>query len=157
MIAPWIDHSRRRLGTIPETTWREPYMIGFLAMLITLAARNQSNDRVADEALGLVQLQAWADITGVHDSEIGQEICLLSSSRNAEFGEGCENALRFLRVFSGTQGPANPDIADVCGTAEFQSGNANEVWPEHGRSPDFGRDGVLAAALWQRYFEEKIH
>ncbi|WP_421854335.1 hypothetical protein [Oricola sp.] len=154
MIVPWVDHSRRRLGPIPEQVWRDPYMIGFLAMLITLAARNRTDNLIADEALGLVQLQVWGDITGVADSEIGEAITLLSTSRNVEFGAGCENALKFLQLSDGAPDPSDPDIAELYEMPEFQTGTGPDPLPGFDRGA--GPGGLIAAALWQRYFEAHI-
>ena len=155
MIAPWVDYSRLRLGTIPDKAWHEPYMIGFLTMLISLAANIKAGGRIDDDALGLVQLQAWADITGMQDDQIGQEICLLSSRRDLEFGVGCDNAKRFIRVFSRGHDPGNSEILEVCKTDRFQTAHLNELTLENIQA--FGKGGMLAVALWERYFEENIH
>lgn len=155
MISPWVDYSRHRLGTIPDKAWHEPYIIGFMVMLISLAANIKMSSRIADDAMGLVQLQAWADITGMQDDHIGQEISLLSSRRDLEFGEGCNNAQRFIRVFSTGHDPDNSDISEVCETGSFHTAHVNALSLEHIQA--FGKGGMLAAALWELYFEEKIH
>ena len=76
-IGPFVEASRRRLNGIAETVWLEPYMVGFVGTLVTLAAQR----RVATlrtEAMGVVQADAWADITGSRPDLIGEEICFIA-------------------------------------------------------------------------------
>ncbi|MGI9385073.1 MAG: hypothetical protein ACR2PO_18125 [Methyloligellaceae bacterium] len=153
-ISPLVDLSRHRLGAIPVQAWRDPYVIGFMAMLITLFAKDETEGRIGSEQLGLAQTEAWARITGERDDLIGQEICLLSNRRNADFGEGCSNALQFMKAFHGEQGLAGPHMSDISEAAGRLAAEADAVWPEH--VDIFGKGGVVAAALWTRFFEERV-
>jgi hypothetical protein len=95
-IAPHVERSRWRMDGIPETAWNDPYVIGFLAMLITLVA--QKEVRWLDgQALGLVQLDAWGAITQSASDTIGEEICLLSANGDGAFELGCSNAQRMFQ------------------------------------------------------------
>lgn len=153
-IAPLVELSRGRLGSIPSEAWRDPYLIGFLSMLITLVVKVESDGRIGSEQLGLAQAEAWARITGERDDLIGEEICLLSSSRNSAFGKGCSNALRFMKAFSGEHYIVDPNMPDVGEVAGRLATEVDERWPEH--VDVFGRGGIVAAALWTQYFDETI-
>jgi hypothetical protein len=152
-IAPLVASSRARLGCIPDATWQQPYMLGFLSMLIALVAVKHSGGGLDSNQLGLTQIGAFARITGIVDDSIGEQVCVLSAAGDGEFLSGCRNALLFLKAREGEHDPDDGDIADVC--AELQrSGVAETGSPEDGAS--FGRGGAVAAALWQRYFDSHI-
>jgi len=95
VITPQVDASRHRLAGIPDAIWLEPYVVGFITALITLVAR-QAVGSLSGTAMGLVQADAWAEITGLDAGLIGEEICLLSSMEDLEFAEGCRSASAFF-------------------------------------------------------------
>jgi hypothetical protein len=97
VIAPLIEGSRCRLNGIPETAWLDPYMVGFIVMLITLAAKREV-DVLDSHALGLVQSEAWAEITGMKADLIGEEVLHLSTAGHKIFEAGCRNAVAFERA-----------------------------------------------------------
>jgi hypothetical protein len=96
-IAPHVERSRWRLHGIPEGTWCDPYMVGFLAMLITLFAQKEVRS-LDGQSLGLVQLDAWGQITRTDAGSIGEEITLLSANGDAAFELGCNNARQVFRA-----------------------------------------------------------
>ena len=159
-IGPLVDLSRQRIGPIPDDAWRDPYLIGFLGMLITLMAKVATEGRIGDDGLALVQLEAWSDITGEQDGLVGQEICLLSLGQNADFNRGCHNARRFMQVFHGADDlyglseTADPDAAGPSGADDILAAENTVLPPEHAHA--FGQGGMLAAALWERYFDQHI-
>ncbi len=145
------------MGDIPEDAWRDPYLIGFVGMLITLVAKVESGGRIGDDPLALAQLDAWSDITGEPDGVVGQEICLLSLAHNADFARGCHNARRFMKVFHGAytpDDPADPDSVELGNMADQLADQEVILAPEHAHA--FGSGGLLAAALWERYFDRHI-
>jgi hypothetical protein len=87
VITPLVERSRLRFGDIPEGVWATPYVIGFITMLITTVARSAVDD-LGDDALCRVQELAWDDITSRQSSVIGEELLLLSQTRNIEFEAG---------------------------------------------------------------------
>lgn len=93
-ILPRVDASRRRLDGIPDHIWLEPYMIGFVCMLITLIARRAVGP-LTSHSMGLVQMDAWSDITGLKPDLVGVELCLLSSAQDEDFTQGCRDASTF--------------------------------------------------------------
>jgi hypothetical protein len=96
-IAPLIERSRLRLNGIPEPAWLDPYMVGFLVMLITLVARHEV-DGLDSQGLALVQSETWAEVTGLKADLIGEEVLHLSASGHKTFEFGCANAAAFARV-----------------------------------------------------------
>lgn len=159
-IGPLVNVSRQRIGAIPDDAWRDPYLIGFVGMLITLVAKVATEGRIGDDGLALAQLEAWSDITGEQDGLVGQEICLLSLGNNAEFSRGCSNARRFMHVFQGAENSYGPDETDEFGFADqseaedILAAEGSALLPEHAHA--FGQGGLLAAALWERYFDQHI-
>src|SRR5271165_5633566 len=96
MIGPLLNQSMQR-GAIPDTAFRDPYIIGFLSMLITLIAKRQVGPLGA-ASLAAVQAKAWTDITGADGALVGEEICFLSAGHDKAFDLGCRNATRFFEA-----------------------------------------------------------
>jgi hypothetical protein len=133
-ICPLVDRSRWKLRGIPEAAWLDPYMIGFMSMLITLVAKEEAHNLGVD-ALGVVQVEAWKAITNSDIDDIGGEICLLSAGRDSAFQSGCENAALLFQTLK---------IIDKYG------GDVGVV-------TEASRENNEAAALmWARMFEDRI-
>lgn len=97
LISPFVEESQRRFSSqLTEHAWLEPYMVGFMSMLISLVAE-YTIGRLDSQSAGLVQLEAWQDVTGFPSHLIGEEICLLSSGNDRKFSYGCLNASRFMQ------------------------------------------------------------
>jgi hypothetical protein len=146
-ISPLVFRSRQRLDGIPEEAWLDPYIVGFMMMLITLTARRTVNI-VDSQTLGAVQTEAWAEITKMRPSAIGEETIHLSATGHEAFGAGCRNAVAFDLALYGTS---------VAGVADGMSHNVDEFELDvtgalHNAG---GRERILS--LWQYYFENHIH
>lgn len=96
-ILPLVEKSRLRLGGIPDAAWSDPYIIGFMMMLITIIARMEVG-RIDSDVICHVQARAWLDITG-QENLIGEEVLLLSAANNQHFEMGCRNAADFASFF----------------------------------------------------------
>lgn len=108
LITPFVEESQRRLSSkLTEQAWLDPYMVGFMGMLISLVAE-YTTGRLDSQSAGLVQLEAWQDMTGFPSHLIGEEICLLSSGSDRKFGQGCLNASRFMEELT-RPGHSHPD------------------------------------------------
>lgn len=92
LITPLVERSRGRLNGIAESTWSEPYVIGFVTMMITIIAKLES-PAVEGSLLCDVQADAWAGITGTRANVIGEDLLLLSAARHPGFELGCRHAL----------------------------------------------------------------
>jgi hypothetical protein len=90
-IGPLVERSRASLNGIPDTAWRDPYLVGFMLTLITIVARLESRN-LQDHDLGIVQSQAWGTITGMDADLIGEDALTLSKSHPREFQHGCDAA-----------------------------------------------------------------
>lgn len=99
LISPLVERSRRRLNGIAKSTWSEPYIIGFMTMMITITARLESPS-IQGSLLCDVQEDAWTKITGSHPSVVGEEILLLSASRHSGFELGCRDAVEVYAELS---------------------------------------------------------
>ncbi|MCW5567025.1 MAG: hypothetical protein KIS84_02215 [Dokdonella sp.] len=135
-INPHVERSRSRLHGISDAAWRDPYVVGFLAMLITLVAQKEES-RLGDQALGLVQLDAWEEITRVKTSNIGEEICLLSANGDTAFLSGCRNAQRMFDAFA-----AEPSVGDGVSAGEAE--------------PSAGTQSGAASQLWSLLFDDRL-
>jgi hypothetical protein len=122
-------------------------MVGFMMMLITLTARRAVN--ISDsQTLGAVQTEAWADITRLRLSTIGEETLHLSAMEHKAFEAGCRNAIAFDLALYGTS---------MAGVSDGVSGRIDEVdFDQAGqRHPAYQREHIVA--LWQDYFESHLH
>lgn len=148
LISPLVERSRRRFEQIPESAWYDPYMVGFLGMLITLVA-NRAAGGLSSDGLGMVQSEAWAQITGCRNDLIGEEMCLLSTARNRIFQRGCSSAELFLERLDGAGGAysalaGNVQVAPAAPAFTGYPGTGISSNPES------------AAALWEQHFEAHI-
>ena len=134
-IIPLLDGTRLRLGNIPDAAWHDPYVIGFLGMLITSIATYHIGALDTDD-LAAVQAGAWADITGMPGDLVGEEMCFLSASNDSRFISGCRNAESFIQALE---------------AAVPQSQQHDE---EHSASPPAERE--IRSALWSRYFDAQL-
>jgi hypothetical protein len=134
-IVPLVDGTRLRLGNIPDTAWHDPYVIGFLGMLITFIATRSIGPLDTDD-LAAVQAGAWTDITGMPGDLVGEEICFLSASNDNRFILGCRNAESFARALAAAarQGERLDEGAAVSPSADLE----------------------VRSALWSRYFDAQL-
>jgi hypothetical protein len=98
LVGPLVANSQRRLNGIPPSTWADPYVIGLVMTMITIAARLESG-AVEGQMLCKVQQDAWAKITGMRATLIGEDVLLLSASQHSDFERGCRDAVDFGRHF----------------------------------------------------------
>lgn len=96
-ISPLVDKTRQRLDGLPDSVWREPYVVGFLGMLITLLATRNAGS-LGTAALASAQAGAWSDITGMAANLVGEEICFLTAAGDEAFDLGCRNATSFFEA-----------------------------------------------------------
>lgn len=129
-------------------------MLGFMSMLIALIAKQHARGRIDSDRLGLTQVEAFTRITGVVDDRIGEQICFLSATGDERFLGGCRNALLFLKAYYGEHDSADADVGVVC-EALTLSGLGLADTPKD-ETPVFGRGGLIAAALWQHYFDRHL-
>lgn len=143
-ITPFVERSRGRLHRIPDSLWLEPYMVGFIAMLITVLAKREVNE-IGQPSLALAQCEAWAEITGMSPELIGDRILALCAESNAEFELGCRNALAFNEAL--THG-------SMIGLDDEHSGSpAADV---EGDAPLASGANATLSALWGQYFDTRI-
>ncbi len=147
IIAPLVARSRHRLDGIPDQAWFEPYMVGFMMMLITLAAR-RAVDISDSETLGAVQTEAWAEITKMRPTAIGEETLHLSVTAHTAFEAGCRNAVAFDIALYGTS---------LAGVADADADRIDDfnIDPAGLPRPASERERILA--LWQDYFDSHLH
>lgn len=149
VIAPLVESSRERLGQdFMLAAWLRPYIVGFLSMLITLIAREETGRRLSDDMLARTQLDAWRAITGLDDDRIGEDICLLSAAREERFMAGCADAVRFASAYYGLH--VDPPLV---------SDEAIDAWDVDVAGHDVDaafRYNVRAERLWRRSFEANM-
>jgi hypothetical protein len=144
-ILPLIERSRRRLGNIPDAAWSDPYIVGFMMMLITIVARMEVG-RIDSETICHVQTKAWEGITN-QTNVIGEEVLLLSTANNHNFEIGCRNAVEFSSfLVSRSVLFRSPDNVEVNSALDLRGGYADAEL--------LNRPDVLAA--WEECFEMRL-
>lgn len=144
-IAPIVEASRRRLGGISDVTWSDPYIIGFLVMLISIIARMESG-RISNDSMSAVQWRAWEDITAIESNVIAEQLLLLSTDRDRDFEQGCSNAAAFSTILFGSE-----TFREGTGLA------SQEQWVsalDDNSSAFLQREDVVAA--WAQFFDAHI-
>lgn len=144
-IAPLVESSRRKLNGLAQSDYLEPYIVGFLSMLITLVAR-RTMAAATDDAVGLVQAEAWGEITGLGSDSIGEEICLLSSSGDVDFYSGCSAAAQFFEM--SCRPSADGDQKPTGGADDVPDGDDPAIVSM--------LKGELSKVLWAQCFEDHI-
>lgn len=143
-IRPLVERTRFVNGQITDDRWMDAYMVGFLTMLITLIAQRRVHS-IGSEALGIVQADAWQEITGLPGELVGEEACLLSANGHREFMRGCTNAGKLESALTAQSGSLwfsseNPDIDNVS-----TAGNSQRML-----------DNNDIRTLWSEYFERPL-
>ncbi|WP_342358823.1 hypothetical protein [Terrarubrum flagellatum] len=151
VIAPLVAQTRERLREIPAHAWLDPYLIGFMATLITIIAR-QRFAACDSRLLASIQEAAWGEITGLPPELLGQEIIALSMAQNRNFISGCQDSFAIAkRIFCEAA-----TSSAAAGWSDLSPGALTES--------AFG-DGEIAAALderadlarlWIEYFDARI-
>jgi hypothetical protein len=139
-IIPFIDGTRLRLGAIPDSAWRDPYVIGFLGMLITVTATRLVGSLPTD-TLAAVQSGAWADITGMAGDVIGEEICFLGAANDVRFLSGCSNAESFFQALDAASRQREQSLDAGLRVSPVAEGAGHDV----------------GSVLWSRYFDAHLH
>ena len=134
MIAPLVARSDATVGAIPARAWHDAYLLGFLSMLASLQAWKKVGP-VSSQALGLIQAETLAELSGEVASVHGEEICILSMEQDMDFGEGCQQATLFYAALE----KSSDDEA-----------LKNQDWPFEDR-----RDEALHD-LWKQSFDARL-
>ncbi|RIK96750.1 MAG: hypothetical protein DCC74_09565 [Proteobacteria bacterium] len=146
MIVPLVEASRRRLGGIAEAAWSDPYIIGFMAMLITLISRVEVG-RLDNDALGAVQVGAWQDITGLSGSTVGEDMLHLGAAHDRNFEAGCRDAVTF-----GSMLVARSLL--FAGAGKTWRAKTWQAATDPSCTPPAARDDVAAA--WEQFFDANV-
>jgi hypothetical protein len=145
-ISPIVEGSRHRLGAISDAAWSDPYVIGFLVMLISIIARVESG-RITQNSMSLVQCKAWEDITSMTSDVMAEELLLLSTSHNREFELGCRDAATFSSILLG-----NPILSEGGGMPREDRPHEPPVMD---RDEPFARREEVSVA-WAQFFDARI-
>lgn len=137
-ISPLMNKTRQRLGGLPDSVWREPYVVGFLCMLITLHATRGAG-ALGTAALASAQAGAWSDISGMGANLVGEDICFLSAAGDRAFDLGCRNATSFF------------EAADVLDRQDEES-----LLNDPLSAAACGHAEEDRSALWARYFDAYV-
>jgi hypothetical protein len=118
--------------------------VGFLVMLITLLAKREV-DALDSQALGLVQSEAWTEITEMRSDLIGAEVIHLSVAGHKVFELGCRDAVAFDLALHGTS---------IAGVFDLGSGMMDDTLSACADNPARQiSENQDILALWDHYFE----
>lgn len=130
---------------VPPGEWLNPRVLGFLSTVVTLMAERRAA-RLPDHALASVQASVLGAITGAGGELIGAELCLLSSSDDADFLEGAAAGLGFFNALVVIDGPSTPNEAQIWEAGSMQSTAAAERDPA-----DDDQRRCYLQALWDQH------
>ncbi len=145
VILPFVERSRQRFSPVPDAAWLDPYLVGFMMMLITLVARREV-EVLDTQALALVQCSAWGEITGLKPDLVGEETLHLCATGDREFERGCRDAIEIDLALYKSLIVRNSDL----GFSRLHAGFGFHLAGE--RVPEF--DDIMA--LWDRYFDAQL-
>lgn len=110
-LGPLILRSSRRFHGIPSRAWLDPYILGFMAMLITALARTE-HPTLSDADLCVLQASTWSELTEMDAELFGAEVVLLAESHDSQFLSGCcdaENVIAAISIAKASQQVDTPD------------------------------------------------
>lgn len=139
-LRPYVERTRAALGAAAERCWTSDYGLGFLVTSVMLAARDVVV-HLDQDALGLIQVDGWGELTGLDADLIGTRIALLSLDDDAGFAAGCRAAL----LFDGAFNRAHPHAGAEPGEADVSVSDA-EGWAAGASTID----RIDLDALWDR-------
>ena len=137
-LAPFIEGSEVRLGRIPAAAWHDAYILGFVSMLASLEARMALEGSLGSLALGLIQAETVAMLSGEPAGLHGEEILMLSMEGDPRFLNGCNQAV----VFHAALQRSHRAFVDPSRRNEWKS------------DTPYLQDDL--DALWLELFEEKV-
>lgn len=111
-------------SSVPPGDWLHPRVLGFLSTVVTLMAERRAS-HLPDHALASVQSSVLNAITGAGGELIGAELCLLSSSDDADFLDGAAAGFDFFHALEVIDVASTPREAQIWDPG-VQSGNAAE-------------------------------
>lgn len=97
---------------VPPGEWLHPRVLGFLSTVVTLMAERRAA-HLPDHALASVQASVLNAITGAGGELIGAELCLLSSSNDADFLDGAAAGLGFFHALEDIDVASAPSKAQA--------------------------------------------
>jgi hypothetical protein len=150
--APRVERRGGRQSGITPNAGLDPYMIGFMVVLITLVAKRDAGI-VNSQTLGLVQSAAWAAITGMDREFLGEEVLLLSNSHHHGFELGCSNALVFGQALYGDAVADGADEWELWGRATQGAPLANK---RHLSATEAFDSESAIADLWAHCFDAHV-
>ncbi|WP_029030767.1 hypothetical protein [Salinarimonas rosea] len=139
------------LGDVEDTSdsvWLDPYLVGFLATLITLLAKRKVGP-LKEEALALVQESAFSALTGLDGTLLGVELVLAGRAPSRAFAQGCGDAGRFYTLLTGE--PMPPGDAQ---TPDWAAGFFHQPAPEPAIAP--APPPLYPFAAWDAYVEPRL-
>lgn len=151
VIRPLLEQSRQRLHGIPSAAWADPYLTGFLVMLITGVARREGG-LMAEGSLAAVQAGAWAELTGEGGDLIGTDLIWFGRSGDPDFARGCNDAILLMQQVWGSGAATMFDHRE---TYELVT-RLMPAPPQLGIAPDELSVNASLPALWTECFESRV-
>jgi hypothetical protein len=150
-ISPLVARTRARM-LIADAIWLDPYMIGFLTMLITLIARREAGITTS-QALADVQSSAWSEITGLSHETVGDEIAFLNAAHDDAFEIGCRDALVFGQALYGESMSIDSDVVAMWDGVS----QGPPLEPKFARSaPELLQRDSAIEELWADCFDARV-
>ena len=133
-LRPFVDRATLESGACNESRWLSPYVLGYVITAITIVARG-SVAALEDEALGLVQIEAWEQLTGLDGARAGERMLGFSLGNDSGFVQGCSDGLAFGHLLMGRSPTIGADLShsatapvDVAIASYEQAVSLQDVW-----------------------------
>ncbi|MGJ3261850.1 MAG: hypothetical protein ACFE0R_01320 [Salinarimonas sp.] len=139
------------LGDVEDTSdsvWLDPYLVGFLATLITLVAKRKTGP-LKEETLAGVQEGAFSSLTGLDGTLFGVELVLAGQAPSRGFAQGCADGGRFFTLLTGEPVPAGDDE-----TPDWAAGFFHQPAPQPAIAP--APPPLSPFAAWDAYVEPRF-
>jgi hypothetical protein len=152
---PWVRLAVAHIGNVPSVAWADPYIVGLITTLITLQVRRTSRNRVRGEYLSRVVLTCWSQITGQSPLGLGLKTRDWVYSRDPQFNEGADNAVKLFRTAYSKPDMFDPIVANAMN-------NAARVEPDlvflfgASQNDHSNRRGAAVALLWDELFVVRL-
>lgn len=162
VIAPMFALARIGGFEIKAEALRNPYILGLLSTLISFEGMIATGKMTHGDASGKLFMLAWPRITDDNGEGIGQLLYDYAISKNREFNDGADNAVKVTQIVHGKPYLEYPEVAEA---VEAAKSLPLEGMPENNSRGEFEARMKIpntyyapaAFLLWNKLFVERLH
>jgi hypothetical protein len=110
----WLRTILSRGGTVVEPGfWHDPYVVGYLEILIYGLLKNAAGGKLHPEYGGFASARCWAHLTGLPENDYWRQGTDTELRQHPQFKKGCDAAALLLIFLQGEPNLKNPVVQSL--------------------------------------------